>query len=230
MEPSSTRNRLPNHLRSRKPGCGGFNGVALVSVEARGDGCARSIAWRPCIIASNVRRDVLAKLSTRLAQRHDVIVIEDLNCDGMGRRKPRAGAGGRAFNRALRDAAFGQLRRQLSYKADWYGATLVVADRWYPSSKTCPGCGERKPSLQLAERTYACDNCDLVIDRDVNAAVNLARLGDQHSRPAGSGPVAGRGADHKTEPGSAGGCEASTPSEMTEVVSTGTATSQGEAV
>ncbi|MGH9116468.1 MAG: IS607 family element RNA-guided endonuclease TnpB [Acidimicrobiales bacterium] len=96
---------------------------------------------------ANVRADALAKATTRLAQQHDVVVVEDLNVDGMGRRKPGAGRGGRALNRAIRDAALGDMRRQLAYKTAWYGSTLVVADRWYPSSKTCSGCGQRKPSL-----------------------------------------------------------------------------------
>jgi putative transposase len=182
--------------------------------------------------AADVRRDALAKLTTRLAQRHEVVVVEDLNVEGMGRRKPGAGRGGRAFNRALRDGALGELRRQLAYKTGWYGSTLVVADRWYPSSKTCSGCGERKPSLRLSERTYTCDHCGAVVDRDRNAATNLARLGDALSggrRPAGSGPVAGRGADRKTEPSSAGGDEASTPHGSAAADKTGTASPQGEA-
>jgi putative transposase len=104
----------------------------------------------------------------------------------------------------------------------------VAADRWYPSSKTCSRCGEQKPSLSLNERTYTCGHCDLVIDRDVNAAINLARLGENQQRSAGSGPVAGRGADQKTEPCSAGGVEASTPHEPT-LDHTGTAPSQEEA-
>lgn len=89
--------------------------------------------------AGNVRRDTLAKLTTRLAQQHDVVVVEDLNLAGMGKRKRGAGRGGRGFNRALRDAALGELRRQGACKTQWYGSTLVVADRWYPSSKPVQG-------------------------------------------------------------------------------------------
>lgn len=121
---------------------------------------------------------MLAKLTTTLAQRHDVVVIEDLNVAGMGRRKPGMGRRGRSFNRALADAALGELRRQLTYKCQWYGAVLVVADRWYPSTKTCSRCGARKPRLHLRERTFVCSTCGLVIDRDHNAAINLARLGE----------------------------------------------------
>ena len=168
--------------------------------------------------AANIRRDVLHKATTQLAQRHQVIVIEDLAVANMTRRKPGAGRGGRGLNRALADAAPAELRRQLGYKTTWYGSALVVADRWYPSSKTCSVCSGRKPSLALAERTWTCDGCGALQDRDLNAATNLARLSEHpprvESRPAGSGPVAGRGADRKTRAAAAvmaGGCETSTP-------------------
>jgi len=84
--------------------------------------------------------------------------------------------------------------RQFAYKTAWYGGRLVVADRWYPSSKTCFACGRRKPSLPLAERTYRCE-CGLVIDRDLNAARNLAGLAEAvaENRGTGSGPGTGRG-------------------------------------
>jgi putative transposase len=88
----------------------------------------------------------------------------------------------------------------LAYKTEWYGGRLIVADRWYPSSKTCSGCGTVKTKLALSERTYTCTTCGLSLDRDVNAARNLAALAREVDT-AGSGPVAGRGADHKTRPG-----------------------------
>ncbi|MFF5209814.1 zinc ribbon domain-containing protein [Streptosporangium sp. NPDC000396] len=69
-----------------------------------------------------------------------------------------------------------EVRRQLTYKTTWRGGRLVVADRWFPSSKTCSACGAVKAKLALAERTYACTACGLVLDRDVNAARNLAAL------------------------------------------------------
>lgn len=75
----------------------------------------------------------------------------------------------------ISDAAFGEFRRQVEYKTAWYGTELVVADRWYPSSKTCSGCGTVKVDLTLADRMYACDECGLLLDRDLNAAINLAR-------------------------------------------------------
>ena len=122
----------------------------------------------------------------------------------------------------------------LGYKCTWYGSILVEAGRYYPSSKTCSACGRRKPSLTLADRIYVCDYCGLRIDRDLNAAVNLARLGELflgEQSPAGSGPVAGRGATRETEParaGDAGGCETSTPRRQPPG-KTGTASPQGEA-
>ncbi|MFI7217434.1 zinc ribbon domain-containing protein [Micromonospora maritima] len=76
------------------------------------------------------------------------------------------------------------MRRQLAYQTLWYGGRLVVADRWYPSSKTCSGCGTVRTKLALSERTYTCTTCGLVLDRDVNAARNLA---------APAATVAGRG-------------------------------------
>ncbi|MFE3543195.1 IS607 family element RNA-guided endonuclease TnpB [Nocardia sp. NPDC059177] len=182
--------------------------------------------------AAAVRRDALHKATTGLARRHGVIVVERLNVAGMC-----AGGGGykRGLNRALADAALAEVRRMLGYKTAWYGSTLVVADRFYPSSKTCSGCGRRKPNLSLADRMFVCEHCGVKIDRDRNAAINLARLGDTRSpgeqSPAGSGPVAGRGAIRETEPaqaGEAGGCEASTPHRR-QPGQTGTASPQGEA-
>lgn len=89
----------------------------------------------------------------------------------------------------------------LAYETAWYGSTMVGADRWYPSSKTCSGCGTVKAKLSLTERIYRCESCGAVLDRDLNAAVNLARHGEAiqtETWPAGSGPAAGRGATGKT--------------------------------
>jgi putative transposase len=81
----------------------------------------------------------------------------------------------RRLARVISDASFGELRRQLEYKSDWYGTELVIADRWFPSSKTCSGCGTIKADLTLADRIYACSACGLSVDRDINAAINLAK-------------------------------------------------------
>jgi len=181
--------------------------------------------------AAAVRRDVLHKATTSLARRHQVITVETLNASGM---RSAGGVYKRGLNRALADTALAEVRRMLGYKCMWYGSMLIEAGRYYPSSKTCSACGRRKPSLTLADRTYVCDYCGLRIDRDLNAAVNLARLGEPflgEQSPAGSGPVAGRGATRETEParaGDAGGREASTPHRQPPG-KTGTASPQGEA-
>ncbi|MFE9956859.1 IS607 family element RNA-guided endonuclease TnpB [Micromonospora sp. NPDC005299] len=138
---------------------------------------------------AHLRRDSLHKLTTRICQEHGAIVVEDLNVAGMLRNRRLA--------RHIADASFGELRRQLTYKTQWNGGRLIVADRWYPSSKTCSGCGAVKTKLALSERTYTCQTCGLTIDRDRNAALNLAALAAQFDT-AGSGPVAARGADQKT--------------------------------
>lgn len=79
------------------------------------------------------------------------------------------------------------MRRQLAYKCAWYGSKLVVAGRWYPSSKTCSGCQTVKATLSLTQRTYRCEHCGLVIDRDVNAAINLASLVEAVGTASGAG-------------------------------------------
>jgi putative transposase len=154
---------------------------------------------------------LLHNTTTRLVKDFDVIVVEDLNVAGMARNKHLA--------KHIHDASWAEFVRQLDYKADWYGATVIKADRFYPSSKTCSGCGEVKAKLSLTERTYCCQSCGANIDRDVNAAINLARLGDPlwETRPAGTHSVAGRGGLHKTSTGKgkpalveAVACEAST--------------------
>jgi putative transposase len=162
--------------------------------------------------AANVRRDTIHKATTRLAKTADVVVVEDLHVAGMGRRK--VGARGRGFNRALADTAMAEVARQLGYKTGWYGSRLVEADRWFPSSKTCSSCGARKPSLRRDERTYRCDTCGVVIDRDLNAATNLARYGVPPPESGSEGVNYGRRADRETDPaqaGDAGGHDPSTP-------------------
>ncbi|MBO3741480.1 IS607 family element RNA-guided endonuclease TnpB [Actinoplanes flavus] len=138
---------------------------------------------------ANLRRDGLHKLTTRLAREHGTVVVEDLNVTGM--------LANHRLARHIADAGFAEIRRQLAYKTTWNGGRLLVADRWYPSSKTCSGCGAVKTKLALSEREYACAACGLILDRDRNAALNLAALAAQFDT-AGSGPVAGRGADQKT--------------------------------
>ncbi len=138
---------------------------------------------------ANLRRDGLHKLTTRLAREYGTVVVEDLNVTGM--------LANRRLARHIADAGFAEIRRQLAYKTQWNGGRLLVADRWYPSSKTCSGCGAVKTKLALREREYECETCGLVINRDRNASLNLAALAAEFDT-AGSGPVAGRGADQRT--------------------------------
>ena len=117
---------------------------------------------------ANARRDGLHKLSTRLVRTHGAVVIEDLNVTGMARNRRLA--------RHIAGVGMAELRRQIEYKARWSGVHVHVADRWYPSSKTCSACGVVKAKLRLSERTFRCESCGLVLDRDLNAARNLAAL------------------------------------------------------
>lgn len=117
---------------------------------------------------ANVRADALHKATSALVQRYGTIVAEDLNVAGMARNRRLA--------RAINDAGFGQALRMLDYKTAQNGGRLIKAGRWFPSSRTCSGCGAVRAKLTLSERTYACGACGLVLDRDVNAAVNLLKL------------------------------------------------------
>jgi len=117
---------------------------------------------------SDIRKDALHKATTILAKTKSVIVIEDLNVSGMMKNHNLA--------RAISDVGMYEFRRQLEYKSVWYGARIVIAPRFYPSSKTCSGCGNIKHDLKLSDRVFVCDKCNLTIDRDLNASINLSRL------------------------------------------------------
>jgi putative transposase len=125
---------------------------------------------------ANVRKALLHELTSAIVKGHAAVVIEELDAAGM--------LTNRKLARVVADASFGELRRQLEYKAAWYGTNLTVADRWFPSNKTCSGCGDVKADLTLSDRVYECPTCGLVIDRDVNAAINLAR----YTEPAPASP------------------------------------------
>jgi putative transposase len=145
--------------------------------------------------------------TTRLAKTHSEIVVEGLDAAGMLRQRGLAGA--RARRRGLSDAALAETRRQLAYKAGWYGSRLVVADRWFPSSRTCHGCGHVQ-DIGWAEH-WTCARCGAQHQRDDNAAVNLARYEPPVTGDSALGPVRAavkRRADPKTRPGRAGGDEA----------------------
>src|SRR5260370_39168941 len=85
---------------------------------------------------------------------------------------------GHGVAKAMGEVGWGEFRRQLAYKAAWYGGRIIVADRWFGSSKTCSQCGWGDETLTLADRTFRCQACGLVIDRDLNAAKNLEKLAD----------------------------------------------------
>jgi putative transposase len=118
---------------------------------------------------SCARNDALHKLTTDLARRFGTVVIEDLNVRGMVQNWH--------LSRAISDVGFGEFRRQLEYKMEASAGRLIVADRWYPSSKTCSGCGFVLDILSLSTRTWVCPMCDMAHDRDINAAINLEKLG-----------------------------------------------------
>ena len=142
---------------------------------------------------ANIRRDFAAKSVHDLAKNYETVVIEDLNVQSM---TTRGGAHKRGLNRAIAQASFADLRRRITYKTQWNGGRTVIADRWFPSSKTCSECGEVKSKLSLSEREYVCHCCGIVVDRDLNAATNLAQLAtpksgvDSHG--TGSSPGIGR--------------------------------------
>lgn len=129
--------------------------------------------------ATDQRLDRSHKLSTHLVNRFRVVVIEDLNLQGLLRSargtadNPGKNVGAKSRrNAALQRQCLGTVRRQLEYKANWYGATVETVPRFFASSKTCSGCGNVKQDLGSKE-TYHCDACGLTIDRDLNAAINI---------------------------------------------------------
>lgn len=115
---------------------------------------------------ANIRKDTLHKLTSSLTQRFHTIGIEDLNVRGMM-------ANGK-LAKSIADMGFYEFKRQLDYKAQMRGNAIVIADRWFPSSKTCSVCGTIKQDLTLKERVFKCE-CGHQQDRDLNAAVNLAK-------------------------------------------------------
>lgn len=119
--------------------------------------------------AARIRVETLHQATTRFAKTHGAVVIEDLAVAQLVR-------GIRSHRKAWNDAAAGEFRRQMIYKAGWYGCDLWVAGRWYPSSKTCSACGLVNAELTMADRTWTCGGCGTVHDRDENAGINLARL------------------------------------------------------
>ncbi|MER7460965.1 RNA-guided endonuclease TnpB family protein [Micromonospora sp. NPDC126480] len=117
----------------------------------------------------NARLDFIHRASARLVRSADTIVIEDLAVANMVRN--------RRLSKAISDVGWGEFRRQLEYKCQWYGRTLIVIDRWYPSTKTCSSCGYLLAQLPLSSRAWTCPGCRTRHDRDINAARNILAAG-----------------------------------------------------
>jgi putative transposase len=143
-----------------------------------------------------IRGNVLHEISAAISKRFGIVGMEDLNAEGMGRNHGVA--------KALKDAALGELRRQVEYKTSWNGGRVVLADRFYPSSKTCSSCKTVKARLELSERIFTCDSCGLGIDRDLNAALNLRHRPYTGTAREGPYPVP-RNAPRSLEPGGPAG-------------------------
>lgn len=113
----------------------------------------------------NYRKDLIHKATTEIVKHNMVVAIEDLNVKGMMANHKLASA--------ISDCGFSMIRRFLEYKSVRYGTLLLKVNRWFPSSKTCSGCGHTKEKLSLSEREFICEECGLVLDRDTNAAINI---------------------------------------------------------
>ena len=114
---------------------------------------------------ANIRKEALHQATTILTKTKSAIVVEDLNVRGMLRNHHLA--------QAIADVGMNEFRRQLEYKGAWYGCKVLVAGRFYPSTKRCSRCGQVKTDMNLAQREYRCECCGFVTDRDLNAALNL---------------------------------------------------------
>ena len=118
---------------------------------------------------ADCRMDNLHKLSRRLINENQVVCVESLKVKNMIR-NPK-------LSKAIADASWGDFTRQLEYKADWYGRTLVAIDQFFPSSKRCNDCGHTLPKLALNTRSWVCPECNTAHDRDINAARNIKAAG-----------------------------------------------------
>ncbi len=116
---------------------------------------------------ANIRQNYLHQTTSEIVKtKPSRIVMEDLNVKGMMKNRHLA--------KAIQQQCFGEFRKQIKYKAMWNNIPVIIADRFYPSSKLCSCCGNIKKDLKLSDRTYKCNVCGLVIDRDYNASINLA--------------------------------------------------------
>jgi len=118
---------------------------------------------------SNIRKDFLHKLSKKLSEAYNAVVVEDLNMKGMSQALN--------FGKSVGDNGWGIFLRMLEYKLIFSGKQFLKIDKWFPSSKTCSKCGNVKEKLKLSERSYKCECCGIEIDRDYNAALNIKNIG-----------------------------------------------------
>ncbi|MFB7181004.1 RNA-guided endonuclease InsQ/TnpB family protein [Streptomyces sp. NPDC056257] len=143
--------------------------VSRKGKDSRNRAKARTRVARIHARIADRRRDHLHKLTTRLVRENQMLVIEDLSVRNMLKNHRLA--------RAISDAAWGELRRMLEYKAAWYGRELITVDRWFPSTKLCSACGAVAGSMPLDVREWTCGDCGTTHDRDGNAAINLLAAG-----------------------------------------------------
>ena len=132
---------------------------------------------------ADIRADFTHKLTTRLCRENQAVVIEDLHVQGM--------LANHKLARAISDVGFGLFRSQMEYKAKRYGIQLIIADRWYPSSRLCSICDWKNEGLTLKDREWVCPRCGTHHDRDLNAALNLKRLAPATALPVASPPSDG---------------------------------------
>lgn len=174
------------------------------SYKQRGSNNRRKSALRLARLhrhIKNIRKDFLNKLSTSLAKTKRVIIIEDLTVRNMLQNHNLA--------RSIADAGWGEFRRMLEYKTQWYDSQLVIIDRFAPSSKTCSECGAVNESLTLSDRRWVCMSCGVLHERDENASKNIRRLGleilnTESSSGINACGVAGRPAEKQAGDGEAG--------------------------
>jgi putative transposase len=191
--------RISRKLESAKVATGFAPGARLpkgtrLPVSNNRRESAASLARLHARIA-NVRADFTHKLTTRLCRENQAVVIEDLHVKGMLANDKLA--------RAISDVGFGMFRSQMEYKAKRYGIRLVIADRWYPSSRLCSVCDWKNEALTLRDREWTCCECGTHHDRDHNAALNLKRLATATALPVAS-PSGNGGAASGMVSGAAG--------------------------
>lgn len=141
---------------------------------------------------SNLRNNAIHNITTQLVRENDVIVMEDLNVEGMLKNHHLA--------KAIVNVSFSRIKRQLEYKCQWYGKKLIKIDRWFPSSKTCNCCGYINNHLTLNDRVWECPQCASKIDRDINAAKNIRDEGLRQENRVATTQINDDGVEGKTTP------------------------------